>query len=109
MCTQVSTPTRPTCDGGRRWASVTVEMFAKLLKTDSDPLQKATFQFSRDWMNSQASRWWNPQAGMEAATQVRMPAAALLEHRALTGVLALCCQLGAKVPLRKLLNAVLTE
>jgi predicted unusual protein kinase regulating ubiquinone biosynthesis (AarF/ABC1/UbiB family) len=90
-------------------ASVDVEMFAKLLKTDSNPLAKASFQFSREWMNSQASRWWNPQAGMEAATQVRMPAGALLEHRALTGVLALCCQLEAKVPLRKLLNAVLTE
>ena len=69
-----------------------------LLATDSEPLRSAKFRFSRQWMNSQASRWWNQAAGMEAATQVRMPAAALLEDRALTGILALLCQLEADVP-----------
>ena len=90
-------------------ASVDVNMFKKLLATETNPLKNARFRFSRDWMNSQASRWWNPQAGMEAATQVRMPAAALLEHRALTGVLALLCQLESEVPLRKMLKGVISE
>jgi predicted unusual protein kinase regulating ubiquinone biosynthesis (AarF/ABC1/UbiB family) len=99
-----------------RWArkgwldsSVDVEMFKTLLSTETNPLKNAKFRFSRDWMNSQASRWWSPQAGMEAVTQVRMPAAALLEHRALTGVLALLCQLEAEVPLRKMLKAIISE
>jgi predicted unusual protein kinase regulating ubiquinone biosynthesis (AarF/ABC1/UbiB family) len=93
------------------WLDPTVDVatFASLLSTGSDPLKGAKFRFSRDWMNSQASRWWNPQAGMEAMSQVRMPAAALLEHRALTGVLALCCQLEAEIPLRKMLKAVVSE
>jgi predicted unusual protein kinase regulating ubiquinone biosynthesis (AarF/ABC1/UbiB family) len=89
--------------------SVDVATFVGLLSTETNPLKNARFRFNRDWMNSQASRWWNPQAGMEAATQVRMPPAALLEHRALTGVLALLCQLEAEVPLRKMLRAVVTE
>ena len=89
--------------------SVDVDMFVNLLATDSEPLRLAKFRFSRNWMNSQASRWWNPNAGMEAATQVRMPAAALLEHRALTGILALLCQLEAEVSLRKMLKAVISE
>jgi hypothetical protein len=46
---------------------------------------------------------------MEAASQVRMPAEALLEHRALTGTLALLCQLGAEVPLRKMLKNVINQ
>ena len=90
-------------------ASVDVTTFTGLLSTGTDPLKGAKFRFSRDWMNSQASRWWNPQAGMEAASQVRMPAAALLEHRALAGVLALCCQLEAEIPLRRMLKAVVSE
>lgn len=89
--------------------SVDVATFTELLSTETNPLRSARFTFSRDWMNSQASRWWNPSAGIEAATQVRMPAAALLEHRALTGVLALLCQLEAEVPLRKMLKAVLSD
>ena len=80
--------------------------FAELLRTDSTPLADESFRFSRDWMNSQASRWWSPSASFEAANLVRMPAAALLEHRALTGSLALCCQLEAEVPLRRLLQDV---
>jgi predicted unusual protein kinase regulating ubiquinone biosynthesis (AarF/ABC1/UbiB family) len=90
-------------------ASVDVSLFANLLSSDTDPLRLPKFQFSRGWMTSQASRWWNPSAGLEAMTQVHMPPAALLEHRALAGTFALCCQLEAKVPLRKMLLAVTTE
>ena len=86
--------------------SVDVTRFSELLSTETSPLSKRNFRFTRDWMNSQASRWWSPSATFEAATQVRMPSAALLEHRALTGALALCCQLEATVPLRGLLESV---
>lgn len=89
--------------------AVDVDRFAELLRTDSTPLSEDSFRFSRDWMNSQASRWWSPSASFEAATLVRMPAAALLEHRALTGALALCCQLEAEVPLRRLLQRVVSS
>jgi predicted unusual protein kinase regulating ubiquinone biosynthesis (AarF/ABC1/UbiB family) len=88
--------------------SVDTDGFVALLDTDSSPLEKANFRFTRDWMNTQASRWWNPSTSFDAATVVRMPAAALLEHRALTGVFALCCQLEAKVPLRTMLQRVTT-
>ena len=90
-------------------SSVDIKIFKELLTTNTNPLESSKFRFSRDWMNSQASRWWSPQAGMEAATQVRMPAAALLEHRALTGTLALLCQLEAEVPLRKMLKSVINQ
>lgn len=90
-------------------SSVDVKIFKELLTTDTNPLKNSKFRFSRDWMNSQASRWWSPQAGMEAASQVRMPPAALLEHRALTGTLALLCQLEAEVPLRKMLKNVIKQ
>ena len=87
--------------------SVTVEEFTELLASDNSPLEKKSFRFSRGWMNGQAARWWSPSASFEAASRVRMPAAALLEHRALTGALALCCQLEAEVPLRALLEQVI--
>jgi predicted unusual protein kinase regulating ubiquinone biosynthesis (AarF/ABC1/UbiB family) len=88
--------------------SVDTAGFIALLDTDSSPLEGASFRFTRQWMNSQASRWWNPSTSFDAATVVRMPAAALLEHRALTGVFALCCQLEAKVPLRAMLQRVIS-
>jgi predicted unusual protein kinase regulating ubiquinone biosynthesis (AarF/ABC1/UbiB family) len=89
--------------------SVDTTRFAELLRTDSSPLKEDTFVFTRDWMNSQALKWWSPSASMEVASLVRMPAAALLEHRALTGALALCCQLEAEVPLRGLLMDVISD
>ena len=55
-------------------------------------------------MNNQASKWWTPSKGLQAISQVKMPPGALLEHRALTGVLALCCQLQATVPLKSMLT-----
>lgn len=88
---------------------VTVADFTNLLSTESDPLSEEEFTFSRDWMNNQASKWWSPSAGMEAVSQVKMPPGALLEHRALTGALALCCQLEATVPLRAMLQELLLD
>jgi hypothetical protein len=85
-------------------SKVTPSDFEKLLSTDDNPLAKEQFTFSRDWMNSQASKWWSPSAGLEAISQVKMPPGALLEHRALTGTLALCCQLESTLPLRKMLE-----
>ena len=55
-------------------------------------------------MNTQASKWWTPSAGLEAISQVKMPPGALMEHRALTGALALCCQLESTLPLRAMLQ-----
>ena len=88
---------------------VTVEDFIKLLATEEDPLTTETFTFSRDWMNNQASKWWTPSAGLEAISQVKMPPGALLEHRALTGALALCCQLEATLPLREMLSDLILD
>jgi len=88
---------------------VTVKDFKKLLATEDDPLAVKNFTFSRDWMNSQASKWWTPSAGLEAISQVKMPPGALLEHRALTGALALCCQLEATLPLKKMLTELVLE
>ncbi len=90
-------------------AKVTVEDFKNLLATHDDPLASEDFTFSRDWMNNQASKWWTPSAGMEAISQVKMPPGALLEHRALTGVLALCCQLEATIPLKSMLTELLLD
>jgi predicted unusual protein kinase regulating ubiquinone biosynthesis (AarF/ABC1/UbiB family) len=88
---------------------VTVQDFKQLLATNDDPLAVEEFTFSRDWMNNQASKWWTPSAGMEAITQVKMPPGALLEHRALTGALALCCQLEATIPLKSMLTELLLD
>ena len=88
---------------------VTVQDFKKLLATEDDPLAVDEFTFSRDWMNNQASKWWTPSAGLEAVSQVKMPPGALLEHRALTGILALCCQLESTVPLRSMLTELLLD
>ena len=88
---------------------VTVDDFIRLLSTDSDPLASDNFTFSRDWMNTQASKWWTPSAGLEAISQVKMPPGALLEHRALTGVLALCCQLEATLPLKSMLTQLVID
>ena len=83
---------------------VTQADFEKLLSTDDNPLINEQFSFSRDWMNTQASKWWTPSAGLEAISQVKMPPGALMEHRALTGALALCCQLESTLPLRAMLQ-----
>ena len=78
---------------------VSVEDFIKLLTSDTKPHAEDCFTFSGDWVNQEASKWLSPSAGLEDIQQVKMPPAALLEHRALTGNIALCCQLKSNIPL----------
>ena len=73
-----------------------------------DPLREDSFAFDREWLRKQASHIANsrnPAASL--GRQMNLPPAYLLIHRVTMGGLGILCQLGATVPVRAELGALL--
>ena len=70
-----------------------------------EPAQTETFTFSREWMRAQFQRMQDPrQQGSTLALRLNLPPEYLLIHRVWLGSIGVLCQLGSRLPFRRILE-----
>lgn len=89
--------------------NTSLETFSKVVGARPDPSGQNLysddgFTFTPDWLKAQASDYYNPEYAQAAAGSLRLPSAALLEHRAVMGSIALACKLESHVPFNNILH-----
>ena len=66
-----------------------------------EPLTAEEFQFSREWLRSQATRVGDPRSsGYWTGVRLNLPPSYLLIHRVTLGTIGVLCQLGGEAPYR---------
>lgn len=66
-----------------------------------DPVREENFQFSREWLRSQAARLADPRSpAASLGRQLNLPPAYLLIHRVTLGAIGVLCQVGSQGPFR---------
>ena len=94
-------------DAGMIVESTTAEELVELLAIDLTPYNDEEFQFSSEWMTGRADGWSDPAASMQNVGKLAFPPGLLLEHRAVTGMLALLTSISATVDFRTVLDGAL--
>ena len=89
--------------------STSTEELSRILAIDITPYTDEEFRFSSEWMTGRAEGWTDPAASMQDVGKLAFPPGLLLEHRAVTGMLALLTSIGATVDFRAVLDETLTE
>jgi predicted unusual protein kinase regulating ubiquinone biosynthesis (AarF/ABC1/UbiB family) len=94
-------------DAGMLLESTTAEELVELLAIDLTPYYEDEFRFSSEWMTGRADGWADPAASMQNVGKLTFPPGLLLEHRAVTGMLALMTSIDATVDFRAVLDGAL--
>lgn len=77
------------------------EVLEDYLRAALEPAAAEEFAFSRAWMRAQAARFADPRSSAyQVGTQLRLPPAYLMIHRAAMSTIGVLCQLEAEVRLR---------
>jgi predicted unusual protein kinase regulating ubiquinone biosynthesis (AarF/ABC1/UbiB family) len=87
--------------------STTAEELSRILAIDITPYTQEQFRFSSEWMTGRAEGWSDPAGSMQDVGMLAFPPGLLLEHRAVTGMLALLTSISATVDFRTILDEVL--
>ena len=95
-------------DAGMLVESTTADELVALLAIDLTPYEQDEFRFSSEWMTGRADGWADPAASMQNVGKLAFPPGILLEHRAVTGMLALMTSIDATVDFRAVLDGALT-
>jgi predicted unusual protein kinase regulating ubiquinone biosynthesis (AarF/ABC1/UbiB family) len=95
-------------DSGMLADSTTAEELVELLAIDLTPYEQESFSFTSEWMTGRADGWSDPAASLQNASKLAFPPGMLLEHRAVTGMLALLTSISATVDFRAVLDGALT-
>jgi predicted unusual protein kinase regulating ubiquinone biosynthesis (AarF/ABC1/UbiB family) len=70
-----------------------------------EPAREETFGFSRQWMREQFARLNDPrEPGYTMSLKLNLPPSYLLIHRVWLGGIGVLCQLGARLPFRRILE-----
>jgi predicted unusual protein kinase regulating ubiquinone biosynthesis (AarF/ABC1/UbiB family) len=81
--------------------SVNPDRVYEYLRPMLEPLAGPTFQFSRDWMRTEAARIADPRSEIAmAGRSLNLPPSYLLIHRVTIGSIGVLCQLGANAGYR---------
>lgn len=94
-------------DAGMLAESTTAEELVELLAIDLTPYEQDSFQFTSEWMTGRADGWSDPSASLQNVGKLTFPPGMLLEHRAVTGMLALLTTISATVDFRAVLDGAL--
>lgn len=94
-------------DAGMLVESTTAEELVELLAIDLRPYEQEEFTFTPEWMTGSADGWSDPAASLQNASKLTFPPGLLLEHRAVTGMLALLTSISATVDFRAVLDGAL--
>lgn len=94
-------------DAGLLVDSTTADELVQMLAIDLDPYHDDEFRFSSEWMVGRADGWADPSASLQNAGKLTFPPGLLLEHRAVTGMLALMTSIDATVDFRAVLDGAL--
>lgn len=94
-------------DAGMLVESTTADELVELLAIDLTPYYEDEFRFSSEWMTGRADGWADPAASMQNVGKLTFPPGLLLEHRAVTGMLALITSIDATVDFRAVLDGAL--
>ena len=94
-------------DAGLLVDSTTADELVQMLAIDLDPYHDDEFRFSSEWMVGRADGWADPSASLQNAGKLTFPPGLLLEHRAVTGRLALMTSIDATVDFRAVLDGAL--
>ncbi len=85
--------------------SLDVDVLRDYLAPFVEPAQVSEFQFTREWMRSQAARVNDPRGpGFATAVRINLPPSYLLIHRVWLGGLGVLAQLQARAPFRAVLE-----
>lgn len=87
--------------------STSAEELARILALDITPYTEDEFRFSTEWMTGRAEGWSDPAGSMQDVGKLAFPPGLLLEHRAVTGMLALLTSISATVDFRSVLDGAL--
>lgn len=96
-------------DAGMLVDSTTAEELVELLAIDLTPYEEESFAFTSEWMTGRADGWSDPSASLQNAGKLTFPPGMLLEHRAVTGMLALLTSISATVDFRTVLDGALVS
>jgi predicted unusual protein kinase regulating ubiquinone biosynthesis (AarF/ABC1/UbiB family) len=94
-------------DAGMLVESTTAEELVTLLAIDLTPYEQPQFAFTSEWMTGRAEGWADPAASLQNVGKITFPPGILLEHRAVTGMLALLTSISATVDFRTVLDGAL--
>jgi predicted unusual protein kinase regulating ubiquinone biosynthesis (AarF/ABC1/UbiB family) len=73
----------------------------RYLRPMLEPLARETFQFTREWMRTEAARIADPRnEAAQVGRQLNLPPSYLLIHRVTIGSIGVLCQLDAEAPYR---------
>lgn len=86
--------------------STSTEELIELLAIDLTPYYEEQFTFTSEWMIGRADGWADPGASMQNVGKLTFPPSLLLEHRAVTGMLALLTSISATVDFRTVIDGV---
>jgi predicted unusual protein kinase regulating ubiquinone biosynthesis (AarF/ABC1/UbiB family) len=86
-------------------AQVDAEGILEYLRPMLEPLAVDEFQFSREWLRSEARRIGDPRSpAYSLGRQLNLPPSYLLIHRVTLGSIGVLCQLNSKAPYRSIVQ-----
>lgn len=94
-------------DAGMLLESTTAEELVALLAIDLTPYEQDQFEFTSEWMTGRADGWSDPAASLQNVGKLTFPPGMLLEHRAVTGMLALLTSISATIDFSTVVNGAL--
>ena len=80
------------------------EELARIISLDVTPYVQPEFRFSSDWITERAGDWSDPGGSLKDAGKLSFPPNLLLEHRAVTGMLALLTSIDATVDFQTVID-----
>lgn len=91
-------------DVGMIMDSTSAEELARIISLDVTPYVQPEFRFSSDWITERAGDWSDPGGSLKDAGKLSFPPNLLLEHRAVTGMLALLTSIDATVDFQTVID-----
>ena len=88
--------------------ATSAEELARIISLDLTPYVQPEFRFSSDWITERAGDWSDPGGSLNDAGKLSFPPNLLLEHRAVTGMLALLTSIDATVDFQKVIDQALS-
>jgi len=89
--------------------STSAEELARIISLDVTPYVQPEFHFSSNWITERAGDWSDPGGSLEDAGKLSFPPSLLLEHRAITGMLALLTSIDATVDFQTVIDEAVDE
>jgi hypothetical protein len=89
--------------------STSAEELARIISLDVTPYVQPEFRFSSDWITERAGDWNDPGGSLQDAGKLSFPPSLLLEHRAITGMLALITSIDATVDFQTVIDEAVAD